>query len=118
VYKEWDSFYSFAEYEFFPEDFIAINYGVAKNPVDSWQTALVLLVKFVLGRRDDGEDGVIGKVMMEDGMLKRNMSGKTEMLKTCQTEAERVDAVKEWFGITLTLDEQAGIKGWRMELKG
>jgi len=116
--KDWNAFYSFAEYEFFPEDFIAINYGVAKDPVDSWQTALVLLVKFVLGRREDGEEGVIGKVMMKDGLLKRNMGGKTELLKTCETEAERVEAIKEWFGITLTPEEQASIKGWRTELKG
>lgn len=61
---------------------------------------------------------VVGKVMLKDSVLKRNMGGTTEVMKVCKVEEERQEVVKEWFHIDLTQEEKQGIRGWRTELTG
>jgi hypothetical protein len=83
-----------------------------------------LAIRFVRGGGEGEEEGeggrarVVGKVMMAKGVVKRNLGGKTEVVKVCVTEEERVEALREHFGIVLTEDEAASIKGRRAELGG
>ena len=60
---------------------------------------------------------IVGKVMMIDDVVKRNLGGKTEIVETCETEAQRVDALKEWFDLTLTKDQIESIRGNGTEIK-
>jgi arylamine N-acetyltransferase len=117
VGKEWNTFYSFAEYEFFPQDFLAINYGVAHDMKNSFQTYTVIVVKFVLGEGESGRKEVVEKVTLKDAVVKRNSGGRTEVVKVCRSEAERVDVLRELFGIILTEEETASIRGWNTEIK-
>lgn len=98
-----------------------MNYFTSSHPDESFQTKTVLVVKFL--RRDGegeggngGETGIYGKVMLVNGDVKRNLGGKTSLVKTCVTEEERVEALKEYFGITLTDDERESIRGTKTEL--
>lgn len=54
---------------------------------------------------------VVGKVMLTGPEIKRNMGGKTELVKVCKSEEERVQAIKEIFGISLTEEQALGITG-------
>ncbi|KAF2231461.1 cysteine proteinase [Viridothelium virens] len=110
--KPWNSFYCFPEMEFLHRDFVAFNYYTSTSP-ESFQTFQMLVVKFL--RRDDH---ISGKLMLVDDTIKQNTGGRTEVLKTCKTEQERIDALKEWFGIILTEEQKRGIIGWNTELKG
>ncbi|KAL9092161.1 MAG: hypothetical protein Q9165_004594 [Trypethelium subeluteriae] len=110
--KPWNSFYCFPEMEFLHRDFVAFNYYTSTSP-ESFQTFQMLVVKFL--RRDDQ---ISGKLMLVDDTLKQNTGGRTEVLKVCKTEQERIDALKEWFGIILTEEQKQGISGWNTELKG
>jgi hypothetical protein len=49
--------------------------------------------------------------------VKENLGGKTKVVQECQTEAERVEALKTWFGIRLSEEEINSIRGWHTELK-
>ncbi|CAA7270270.1 unnamed protein product [Cyclocybe aegerita] len=109
--KPWNSFYAFPELEFLHADFEIMNYYTGTNP-ESFQTFTVLVVKFL---RDE-ERGVYGKVMLVNGEVKRNLGGRTEVVKICKTEEERIEALEEWFGITLRAEEMDGIKGMSTEL--
>ena len=89
------------------------------------ETQTVLVIKFLLRRADadadgdGGEEEVYGKVMMVDGAVKRNLGkGKTEVVRVCESEEERVEALKEYFDITLTEEEREGIRGREGELVG
>lgn len=115
--KPWNSFYAFNETEFLDIDFRPISYWTSQGP--TFQKTTVLLVKFLLGDVDTetGEQRVSGKIMMVNGIVKRNMGGKTETLQVCTTEAERIQALKQWFHIELTTEEISGIKGTITELK-
>lgn len=116
--KDWNSFFAFSDaVEFTPEDFGVMNWYTSASP-ESFQTFTVLVVSFLRRAKEDGEQEVYGKRMLVDGVVKENLGGKTKVVQVCGSEEERVEALREWFGIRLTEEERKGIKGWRTELKG
>ncbi|KAK5660084.1 hypothetical protein OQA88_13553 [Cercophora sp. LCS_1] len=122
--KEWNSFYGFdSEFEFMEPDFHIISWFTSTSP-ENQQTYTPLAILFLRGDRPRDEDGVeeyekvkvVGKVMMAGADIKRNVTGKTELIKRCVTEEERVEALKEVFKIVLTEEEVVSIRGRVAEL--
>jgi arylamine N-acetyltransferase len=101
----WNHYYCFDEVEYLQGDFVIMNWFTSTFPT-SFQNTSVLAVKFI---RD--QDKIVGKVMFVNREVKRNMGGRTELLKVCETEKDRVEALEEHFGITFTEEERVGIKG-------
>lgn len=96
----------------------------------NFQTRRVLIVRFFLGKVDEdlergsedeegkgGKEGIVGKVMLVDGEVKRNDGGKTRVLMVCKSEEERVKVFREHFGIELTQEEIRAVRGRIVELK-
>ncbi|KAK0652956.1 arylamine N-acetyltransferase 2 [Cercophora newfieldiana] len=102
--KEWNTFYAFnAEFEFMEPDFKVMSHFTSTSP-ENPQGMTVLAILFLRG-----EDGrVSGK----------EFGGRTEVVRVCETEGERVQALREWFGIELTEEERVSIRGRVSELKG
>ena len=113
--KEWNSFYAFPDIEFLPQDFEIMNYFTSTSQGWNFQTRTVLIVRFLRGKDAEAEK-IVGKVMLVNGEVKRNMGGKTEVVQVCQTEEERVRALEEYFAITLTEEEKDGVRGRNVEL--
>ncbi|KAM3072365.1 hypothetical protein ACMFMG_009174 [Clarireedia jacksonii] len=103
--------YCFSELEFLPTDYEVMKGGTTFNR-NSWFTWRIVVTRTVL---DDSEN-VVGTVILVNNFLKRRIKGKTEHIATFTCEAERVEALKEWFGIELTEDELCGIKGMVTDL--
>lgn len=115
--KPWNSFYAFNDTECLEMDFKAINYWTSQGP--TFQQTTVIIVKFLLDHDEmTGDSQVTGKLMLVNGIIKRNMGGKTEVVEVCETEVERIQALEKWFGITLIGEEVAGIRNTVTELKG
>lgn len=125
---DWNTYYAFSEMEASAWDLECANWWVASHP-ESFQRKQILVVKFLRSRgtqaqnANSGKDAevegkVVGKIMLADGVLKRNMGGKTEVVKICRTEEERVQVLEEHFGIYLTDKERQGIQGFETQLKG
>lgn len=117
--KAWNAFYAFGEYESVERDFVVVNWFTGSSP-ESFQTKMVIVVKFLRREREDGSGDaeIYGKRMLVDHVVKENLGRKTKIVKECRTEAERVEALEEWFGIRLTAEEAAAIKGWSTEIGG
>lgn len=114
---EWNTYYAFGETEASQWDLECANWWVASHP-ESFQRKQILVVKFLRDEKNcTQETSVVGKMMLADGVLKRNMGGKTEVIKVCQTEASRLEVLREVFGIFLTGEERQGIRGFETELK-
>ncbi|KAK3070706.1 hypothetical protein LTR53_009988 [Teratosphaeriaceae sp. CCFEE 6253] len=64
-----------------------------------------------------GDEEIYGKRMLVNGSIKENLGGRTVVLQECQSEDERVAALRKWFSITLTDEERVGIEGHVAELK-
>lgn len=111
--KPWNSFYVFGEGEWMPRDFGPINFWASRDPTSN-QTSNVLIVRFL--KRPD-ESTIYGKVMLVNGDVKQNLGGKTSLLLSCETEDERIEALRNVFNITLTDEERKGITGRATELR-
>ncbi|EDN92849.1 hypothetical protein SS1G_08714 [Sclerotinia sclerotiorum 1980 UF-70] len=127
--KEWNSFYAFSEHEFLDVDWEMVNFYVSGYMGEgNFQTRNVLVVGFLRGRdegegggegdREGGEEVIIGKRMLVNGVLKENLGGKTRVVRVCENEEERVRVLREVFGIVLLDEEIAGIRGRCVELRG
>ncbi|TAQ88364.1 hypothetical protein B7494_g3299 [Chlorociboria aeruginascens] len=121
VDKAWNSFYCFGEEEWLDGDFEIINFFTSQSTTAyNFQTKTVVVVKFLMGKREDegseAGEGIVGKVMLVNGEVKDNRGGKTKLIKVCKTECERVEALRDYFGIELTDEEREGIKGRVVEL--
>ncbi|KAK2624656.1 hypothetical protein QTJ16_005849 [Diplocarpon rosae] len=117
--QEWNSFYAFPETEFTPADFEVMNFYTSQSQAaENLQTRTVLVIRFLRGVMEgaEGREAIVGKIMMVNGEVKRNDGGKTRVVKVCTTEKERVDALREYFGITLTEEEKLGVRGRNVEL--
>ncbi|OAG06779.1 arylamine N-acetyltransferase 2, partial [Paraphaeosphaeria sporulosa] len=116
----WNSFYAFPEFEFLEADFKIMNWYTGSHP-ESFQTFTMLIIKFLRREREGGEQGemeVYGKRMLINGVVKENKGGKTRVVHECRTEAERHEALENWFGMRLSEEEKAGIAGHSTELRG
>jgi nitrous oxide reductase accessory protein NosL len=111
----------FTTLEFLPQDYAVMSYYVNNSP-QSWFTTTVVAVKMLLNneqRKDDQQPSngeqtkevVVGKEMLCGAELMRNMGSKTQLVKTCATEQERVDVLRDVFGLVLTEEERMGIMG-------
>lgn len=108
--KPWNSFYAFAELEFFQEDFEVINRFTSWDAV---QKKSFILVKFIRNGETDGlpllegeveQKGegvfVVGKIMMVNNEIKLNMGGRTRVIDSYTTDEGRFAALKKWFSIS------------------
>jgi arylamine N-acetyltransferase len=115
---EWVAFFAFHDgFEFTEEDFGVVNWYTSRA-AESPQMSTPLAIRFVRGKGADGRVRVVGKVMMVKGVVKENLTGKTRLVRECKTEAERVEALRELFGICLTEEEALSIRGLATELVG
>jgi arylamine N-acetyltransferase len=109
--KEWNSFFCFPELEFLAADFEIMNfYTSTAHTATNFQTRTVLVVRYLRV-----EESIVGKVMLVNGEVKRNMGGKTSVIRICETEKERIDTFREYFGIILTDEEKESVKGRNVE---
>lgn len=102
------------------QDFDVMNFFTSEG--NTFQRTMVLIVKFLRdnskGRESKVEDSrIVGKILLVNGTVKRNLGGKTEIVQVCKNEDERIKALKHWFGISVTDEERQGIKGLVTELQ-
>ncbi|KXJ89039.1 hypothetical protein Micbo1qcDRAFT_196924 [Microdochium bolleyi] len=131
--QEWSSYYCFPEIEFMAMDWEVVNWWTSTNE-RSLQTRRPLCILFLRqlnedgdvasersaqqhGAADTGDYHIYGKRMLVAGVVKENLGGKTRVLTVCETEQQRVAALREYFSLTLTDEEANGITGFRTELR-
>lgn len=117
--KGWSQMYTFSTaVEFTPEDYEVMNLSTSTLSIFA---GLVCCVRSILGEElpELGKDPkeTVGKMLLNGDTVKRRILGKTEVLRVCKSEEERVDALKKWFGLELTEEERRGINGRATEIK-
>lgn len=109
--NDWMDTYCFTELEFLREDYEIMNFFTSQNS-KSWFTQQIVMVKFEMENQE-----LVGMVTLLGKEVKRNRGEQTETLKSCNSEGERLTALKIWFGIDLEERDVRGIKGLVTELK-
>lgn len=106
--------YCFTELEFLPQDYEIMKLSSFSRT--SWFTYRVVCVQTILEETSDGQEDVVGVLILSDRTLKRRIRGKSEQVAVFTNEKERLDALKEWFGIELLEEERLGIRGMVTDL--
>jgi hypothetical protein len=118
--NDWNSFYSFAELEFFQHDFEVLNWWTCAKTLHRWT---VLVVRFLREGENvqfsrnpnlplNNDVAIVGKVMLVDNVIKVNLGGKTSIVHSLDSEEGRLEALEKYFGISLTQEEKRSIQGW------
>ena len=108
--EKWVPTYCFTETEFLPQDYEMMSWYTSTNP-RSFFTHLVLGMKMEM---DEAGEKIIGDVSLLKDTVRRThgplLGGRKEVLKTCETEGERVEALREFLGVELTEEERKNVK--------
>lgn len=111
--SDWYTSYCFSELEFLPWDFRVMSLWTSSSR-NSFFTYNILASRAIMG-----EGGLIeGAYNLMNGRVTRKVRGEQEVLLECKTETERVDMLREYFGIALTSEEREAIRHTSTELKG
>lgn len=58
---------------------------------------------------DDAGEKIIGDITLINDTVRKNVGKDREVLRECKTEEDRVQALRELFGMELTQEERKGI---------
>ena len=97
--KVWKDGYCFTEMEFLAQDFRNMNFRTYRDP-KRWFTFTVICAKVLTVERDDESAEAVGTVtLIGDTLTRRSGPTKSETVTVCRNEEERVEVLKEWYGI-------------------
>jgi len=114
--NKWSGGYCFTEFEWLPQDFEIINYRTSKDP-KSWFTYKLALARTLID--EETRTKAIGMITLTERKVARRIgTGEKEVLVEAKSEAERVQALRQWFGIVLTPEEERGIRSMPSEITG
>jgi arylamine N-acetyltransferase len=113
---EFKDMYCFTDTEFRPRDFEMMNFWTSGSEKVIF-TQRVICNKMVLGDKGDSPEGEIVGTLTLQGDLKKRIGAKTERLADFNSEEQRLEALSEHFGITLTEVERNAIRGMASEIK-
>ncbi|WEW60780.1 hypothetical protein PRK78_006268 [Emydomyces testavorans] len=111
--ERWQVGYCFYEIEFLPSDYEMMNFWTSQNPSSTFTKTLVC-AKFLL---NETKDDIVGNLFILNHLVKRNLNGRMEILRTLKNEGERVDSLRNLFNIHLQPLEIHGIRGKVTELQ-
>ncbi|KAK4201165.1 hypothetical protein QBC40DRAFT_278643 [Triangularia verruculosa] len=109
----WREMYCFGELEFISGDFEVMNMRTSSAP-QSFFVQSVMCMQTIL---DDGQQSPVGKMILHRDYVKKQVEGGSEIVEKLESEPQRVEALKKYFDIVLTEEEQKGIRGLASELK-
>ena len=114
----WKELYAFSDVEFFPADFEVLNLSTMTSP-RSYFVQSVMCMKTILPEdEEERKNGPIGLLILHKDYVKRRIGAESEVVERLSTEADRINALQKYFGISLSPEEQKAIRGMASELKG
>lgn len=102
----WVPTYCFTETEFLPQDYEVMSWFTSTHP-SSFFTRSVTSTLMVM---DEAQERIVGNVTLFEATVKRTVGNEREVVKECATEEERVDVLREVFGIELTEEQRRSIR--------
>jgi arylamine N-acetyltransferase len=112
--SDFKDMYCFTDTEFRPRDFEIMNFWTSKSPTVIF-TQKLICNKLILAEGDKEKEIVGTLTLMSD--LKKRVGAKSEVLKDFTSEEQRIEALAENFGITLSEIEKESIKGTANEIR-
>ena len=105
----WTPVYCFTETEFLPQDYQIMSWFTSTHP-SSFFTQYVTCTKMIM---DQAGEKIVGNFTLFEGDVKESVGSDRSVIRGCKTEDERVDVLKEIFGVELTEEQKKGISADR-----
>ena len=105
--SDWEPMYCFTETEFLPRDFEMMNFWTSQSRKSLFTNCIMCVRKIM----DERSHELVGTLILTGAEVKRRVGEKTEHLKTCKTEEDRVEVLENMFGVKLTNEEKSAIGG-------
>lgn len=102
---EWVPVYCFTETEFLPQDYEVMSWFTSTNP-RSFFTRYVTCTKMLMD--EDGEK-IVGNITLFKETVRETIGANRKVIKQCETENERLQALAEIFNVHLTDEEKKSI---------
>lgn len=115
----WRAAYCFMDMEWLPQDFEIINFRMCRDPKSMFVQNLILTKPLL----DENAETCVGQLNLVKNEVSRRIYDdkgrpmEKEVLVKCTSEAERVKALEEWFGVVLRPEEARAIKGLPSEIR-
>lgn len=103
--NKWVPVYCFTETEFLPQDYEIMSWYTSTNK-SSFFTKYVTCTRMLT---DEEREAIVGNVTLFGGEIKESVGTNRDVVKDCKTEDERINALKEVFGVELTEEERKSI---------
>lgn len=117
----WRVVYAFSEEEFFQTDFESANFAVYSKPGGFFLDKVVASKHFWLNQEEARtthgtidapiQARHVGRFGMEGDLIRRHIGNHTDIVKTVTTEAERVEALQEFFSLHISTEAVECIRG-------
>lgn len=102
----WVPAYCFTETEFLPQDYEVLSWFTSTHE-SSFFTRYVLCTKMLM---DEAQEHIIGDITLFKNVLRKTIGTNRSVVEDQKTEAERVRALDEVFGVELTDEERKAIQ--------
>jgi arylamine N-acetyltransferase len=103
--NKWIPTYCFTEMEFLPQDYEVMSWFTSTHG-NSFFTRYMTATRMIM---DSDEKKIIGSVTLFKETIREQRGSERKLIKECKTEDERVEALREIFGIELTGEERNAI---------
>ncbi|KAL5113205.1 hypothetical protein ACEQ8H_008932 [Pleosporales sp. CAS-2024a] len=103
--NKWVPTYCFTETEFLPQDYQVMSWFTSTHP-SSFFTRFVTATKML---PDAQGEKIVGHVTLFKEAVREQKGEHHKLIKACETEHERVELLKELFGIELTEEERQSV---------
>ncbi|KAL2351588.1 arylamine N-acetyltransferase 1 [Cryomyces antarcticus] len=117
---DWNDVYCFAETEFIPQDFesMTVSTSFRRNSFFSFSIAMCrMIMAGEVGDSSVEEDELIGTVMLTTKEAKVRIRGKVVEQVEFESEADRLNALRKYFGIGFGEVEKNNVKGTAVTLQ-
>ncbi|KAF1984182.1 arylamine N-acetyltransferase 1 [Aulographum hederae CBS 113979] len=111
--SDWVDIYCFTELEFLPDDYKIMSLYTSTSP----QTFFTQMVVCVLLLRDADKEELKGTMILLGNNLKARIDGNTNTSKAFESEDDRLECLKDTFGIVFDGSGKKAIKGTAAEVK-
>jgi arylamine N-acetyltransferase len=109
----WKDMYHFVETEFLPGDFEVMNLATMTAP----QSFFVQRVMCMCTILDEQKERPVGLLILHRDYVKRRLGDESKIVERFDTEEQRVAALRKYFGIVLSVEEQKAIRGLASEIR-
>ena len=103
--NKWIPTYCFTENEFLPQDYEVMSWFTSTHG-RSFFTRYVTATRMIMDA--DGEK-IVGSVTLFKEAIREQTGSERKLIRECKTEDERIESLKETFGIELTEEERESI---------